>query len=165
MKLRSQTLPFLALLLAVSPRNSLNAQTPASGGITGVVTDPNDAVVPHAIVELQNNAKATTQKTITNADGLYLFSFLLPDSYRLTFTHQDFEVASRKVDVPLGPPVTLNVRLKIAVARTTIEVAVEAPLVKAENGDVSATLTRQQISQAIQGTIAPTLCRLRLARL
>jgi hypothetical protein len=41
------------------------------------------------------------------------------------------------VNVLLGPPVSVNVALEIAKARTTVTVTEEAPLVQAENGDVS----------------------------
>jgi hypothetical protein len=39
------------------------------------------------------------------------------------------------VNVLLGPPVSVNVALEIAKARTTVTVTEEAPLVQAENGD------------------------------
>jgi len=42
------------------------------------------------------------------------------------------------VNVLLGPPVTVNVSLQIAQNRSEITVSSEAPLVQAENGDVSA---------------------------
>jgi Carboxypeptidase regulatory-like domain len=146
MKFGFQSLTLLSFLLVVLA-TSLNAQTPTSGGIIGVVTDTSDAVVPGAIVKVQDNSKGSVQTTTTNAEGLYLFSFLMPGAYILTCTHPGFEEASRNVGIPLGPPVTLNIPLKIAGAKTTIEVTEQAPLFKAENGDVSATLTRQQISQ------------------
>ena len=38
-----------------------------SGALTGVVTDPSHAVVPHAAVELRDNAKGTIQNAKTNA--------------------------------------------------------------------------------------------------
>jgi hypothetical protein len=147
MKVGAQTLTQLALLLAACLAPSLNAQTPTSGGITGVVSDTSDAVIPGAIVEAQDDSKGSTQKTVANAEGLYLFPFMAPGSYTLTFTHPGFEAVTRKLEVPLGPPATLNVRLKIATARTMVQVTEEAPLIKAESGDVSTTLSRRQISQ------------------
>ena len=146
-KLSVQTLAFLAPLLGVCFPPSLRAQSTTSGGITGVVTDPSDAVVSHVIVQAQDNTRGATQETTTTAEGSYQFSFLLPGSYTLTFTCPGFDTVARKLDVPLGPPVTLNVRLRIAAKQTTVQVTEDAPLIKAENGDVSATLIRPQISQ------------------
>jgi Carboxypeptidase regulatory-like domain len=126
---------------------SLNAQTPTSGGITGVASDASGSIVPGVTVDARDNSKGSTQTTTTNADGLYRFSFLAPGTYILTFTHAGFEAATHKLEVPLGPPVTLNIRLEIAAARTTIHVTGEAPLINAENGDVSTTIGQRQISQ------------------
>ena len=60
---------------------------------------------------------------------------------------QGFQTESRAVDVLLGPPVTVNVTLRVAQATTTVSVTAEAPLVHAENGDVSTTMNQQQVSE------------------
>jgi Carboxypeptidase regulatory-like domain len=147
MTLQPLRLPSVLLLIGLSFSNGVGAQTATSGGLTGVVTDPSDAVVPDANVELKDNAKGTTLSTTTNAEGAYLFSFLLPGSYTLSVTHASFRTATRALDVLLGPPATLNMRLVIASASNTINVTEESPLIKAENGDVSTTMDRQQVSQ------------------
>ncbi len=49
--------------------------------------------------------------------------------------------------VPLGPPVTVNVALEIAKENSTVNVMGEAPLIQAENGDVSTTMNQKQISE------------------
>src|ERR1035438_4601976 len=143
MSFRSLASMFLALLLAFFFSNLLDAQTTTSGGLTGglngVVTDPSDAVVPDANVDLKDNAKGTTLSTKTNAEGTYLFSFLLPSSYTLTVAHPGFETTRRALTVLLGPPATLNIQLKITSTSYTINVTEESPLIKAENGDVSTT--------------------------
>jgi hypothetical protein len=51
------------------------------------------------------------------------------------------------VTVLLGPPVTVNVALEIAKENTTVKVTGEAPLIRAENGDVSTTMNQKQISE------------------
>ena len=58
-ELRPLFLVSLALLL-VTPISNLPAQTTTSGGLAGVVTDPSGAVVPHADVEIKDNAKGDT---------------------------------------------------------------------------------------------------------
>ena len=49
--------------------------------------------------------------------------------------------------VLLGPPVSVKVTLAVAQTSTTLTVTEEAPLVQAENGDVSATMNHAQISE------------------
>src|SRR2546426_7833791 len=147
MRLRPTLLLFLGLLVAISLASTLNAQTTTSGGLAGVVTDPTSAVLPDADVVILDNAKGTTQSTNTDRDGVYRFFFLAPGRYALTVTHAGFREEKRAVYVTLGPPVSVNLTLEIAQASTTVNVADEAPLVQAENGDVSATMNQKQISE------------------
>jgi hypothetical protein len=138
----------LPILLLVSCLfNNLSAQTTASGGLTGVVTDPSSAVIPDASVEIKDNAKGTTRETKTDREGIYQFFFLAPGRYTLTVTHVGFRAERRAVTVPLGPSVTANVALEITKTSTTVKVTGEAPLIKAENGDVSTTMNLKQISE------------------
>src|SRR3984885_733646 len=147
MKLRPvfRFLPLLMLLLCLPYKSG--AQTTTSGGLTGVVTDPSRAVVPGAKIEIADTARCTTQSTKTDREGVYQFFFLAPGKYRLTVTLEGFQKASRAVNVLLGPPVTVNVALEIAKESTTVKVTGEAPLIQAENGDVSTTMNQKQISE------------------
>ncbi len=147
MNLRPVILLFPILLLLLCLSNKLSAQTTASGGLTGVVTDPSSAAVPNAIIELRDNAKGTTQATNTDREGVYQFFFLAPGKYTLTVTKDRFRTDSRAVNVLLGPPVTVNVMLELATESTTVKVTGEAPLIRAENGDVSTTMNQKQISE------------------
>jgi hypothetical protein len=150
----------LFFLLAVSSE-SLNAQTTTSGGLTGVVTDQTNAVVPNTDIEIKDNRKGTIQSTTTDRDGVYRFFFLAPSTYTLTVAHQGFRKRERTVTVLLGPPGTVNITLEIAQASSEITVTDEAPLVNAENGDVSATMGRRKSRKfRIPATISPTSRRL-----
>jgi hypothetical protein len=51
------------------------------------------------------------------------------------------------VNVLLGPAVSVNVTLQIPKATASVWVTAEAPLVHAENGDVSTTMNQKQISE------------------
>ena len=146
MRLRSKKSVLSLVLLAVSVPDFLTAQTNASGGLTGVVTDQSGAVLPNAQVQIKNNSKGTTQGTKTDREGVYRFFFLAPGRYTFTVTLDRFREEMRIVSVLLGPPGTLNVSLKLAKTSTEITVTGEAPIIHAENGDVSATMNESQIS-------------------
>jgi hypothetical protein len=138
----------VSVLLFALPMSSVSfAQTTTSGGLTGVVTDQSSAVVSDAKVEIKDDSKGTTQSTKTDQEGVYRFFFLPPGRYTLTVEHAGFRKESRVLTVLLGPPVTVNVKLSIAQANSNMTVTAEAPLVQAENGDVSATMNQQQISE------------------
>jgi hypothetical protein len=147
MKLRHVILFISIHLLVPCLPNESRAQTTASGALTGVVTDPSSAVVPGARVEIKDNAKGTTQAKNTDREGVYQFFFLASGRYTLTVTRNGFRKESRTVTVLLGPPVTANVALELAKESTAVNVTGEAPLLQAENGDVSTSMNQKQISE------------------
>jgi len=113
----------------------------------GVVTDPSNAAVPDANVEILDEVKGVIQQTKTDREGVYRFYFLVPSRYALKVWRDGFREESRTVNVLLGPPVTVNVALAIAKGSTTVQVKGDAPLIQAENGDAAATMTERQISE------------------
>jgi Carboxypeptidase regulatory-like domain len=139
---------FSAFLLAISCANGVGAaQTTTSGAVTGVVTDQSGAVVPNADVEIRDVNKGTTESTETDRDGVYGFFFLSPSQYTLTVERDRFRKESRSVTVLLETSVTVNITLEIAKANMQVFVTAEAPLVQADNGDVSITMSQRQISE------------------
>jgi carboxypeptidase family protein len=107
MRLRPLSVLLLNVIFALaSPANKLNAQTTASGGLNGVVTDSSRAVVPDARVEIQDDAKGTIQSTKTDREGVYQFSFLSPERYTLKVTQVGFREEKRTISILLGPPVS-----------------------------------------------------------
>src|SRR6516162_9610517 len=145
--LRAPSLLTSVFFLAISVASRLYAQTTTSGGLTGVVTDPSNAVVPGANVVITDDTRGTVQETKTGLEGTYQFFFLPPGKYVLRVTREGFRDEGRMVNVLLGPPVTVNVTLAIAKGNTTVEVTDNVPLIQAENGDVSTTMSQQQISE------------------
>ena len=104
MKLRPLFLMLLILLLVFSLSNSLFAQNATSGGLTGVVTDPSEAVVPDANVELRDNAKGISQTKSTNADGGY--SILLSGAGQLHADGQTSRFPTRQSNTGRQPRAT-----------------------------------------------------------
>ena len=145
--LRPLFLIFLVLPTVLFLSNSLNAQNATSGELTGVVIDPSGAAVPDAKVELRDIAKGISQTTSSNPDGKYVFAFVPPGNYTLTVTHSGFRATMQTLHISLGPPITLNVRLVIAGGSTTVTVTGEMPLIHAENGDASSTVSRLQVEE------------------
>jgi hypothetical protein len=115
--------------------------------LAGVVTDPSQAVIRDAVVQLRDTTKGTVQTVKTDGDGVYRFFFLAPGRYTLTAAHAGFREESYSVNVLLGPPGTRHIALEIAGGTATVKVTDDAPLLQAENGDVSTTMSLLQISQ------------------
>lgn len=70
-------------LLSMSPQ-ALSGQTAGSSGtIYGTVTDPTGAVVPGALVEIENPVSHYTKQTQADASGQYQFANVPLNPYRL----------------------------------------------------------------------------------
>ena len=137
----------LAIATALTPSFNLSAQTTASGGLAGVVSDPSGEVVPDALVELRDLAKNTAEEKKTDRQGAYEFLFTSPGEYLLTVTRAGFQKESKSLHVTLGPTVTVNLTLTLASQNYSVEVSAEKPLLHSENADVSTTMNQKQISE------------------
>ena len=72
---------FLVLLFA---HRGLYAQSIQSGTLSGVVKDPDGAVVPDAKVNLRNAVTGYDKNTVTDTAGAYRFNNIPQNNYRLT---------------------------------------------------------------------------------
>src|SRR5271168_2987271 len=136
----------LLVALSLSPTR-LAAQTSTTGDVAGVVTDPSNAIVPDAKLDLKDNAKGNTQNATTNKDGAFRFYLLSPGSYTLTITASGFQIQSRQLQVAVGQIFTADVQLSLGTSTQTVTVTEAAPLIQTENGDTASALSQQQISE------------------
>ena len=123
MNLKRWALVSLALLLAAmfcAPQ--VPAQTQTTGEITGVVTDPSGAVVAAAKVMLADNAKGSTQTTVTNKDGIYHFQLLNPSNYTVSVTSPGFQETKKILTVALGQVTSGDIQLMIGPASQIVNV-------------------------------------------
>jgi hypothetical protein len=147
MNLRRLFVALFALIVMLGIGTSrAKAQTTTTGEVSGVITDPSNAVVPDATVTLQDNAKGTTQDTKTSKDGVYHFYLLSPGSYTVTATATGFKTISRHVTVALGQIADGNVQLSLGSSAMSVTVTEAAPLVQTENGDTSTAISAQQVA-------------------
>lgn len=121
---------FSAWLLALAVLFALPATSFGQtfrGGINGTVTDQSGAVVPGAVVDAIDTATAVSHKTISSSAGEYSFQDLPLGTYKITVSASGFkaEIVS-KVPVTAGVIYTLPVKLSIASAGETVEVAADA---------------------------------------
>jgi len=73
MKIWTRVLVGLALVMLVA--SSLPAQQ-ISATLTGIVSDPSNAVVPQAQIKLRNESSGSERVTITNNEGYFTFASL-----------------------------------------------------------------------------------------
>src|SRR3954468_13823737 len=87
--LRSFSLFSLLALLAL-----VNPAAAQSGSISGVVKDPQHAVVPGAEVVLRNSRSPATPTVVTDGTGHYAFTALQPGTYVVQVYLSGFQVQS-----------------------------------------------------------------------
>jgi hypothetical protein len=121
------------------------AQTVATGDISGTITDASGAVVSGAEISITSVSEGKTQTATSNATGLYRFSFLKPDDYKLTVSTKGFKSVSERVTVGVGQVATANVKLELGATSEVVEVTGAAPLIQSENGDTSTTYSELQL--------------------
>jgi hypothetical protein len=116
------------------------------GSLTGTVTDPSAAVVPGAQVEALNVATNAAKQVATNQAGVYLFSQLLPGTYRVTISASGFaKVVTENVFINVNSMRRLNAALQLAKTAETITVTSAAETLQTDRADVSTTLKENQI--------------------
>src|SRR5579884_1922521 len=118
-----------ALFLAVMAEfpAPAHAQSATAGLISGVVTDTSGAVIPGAEVTLEQIGTNTLSKTVTDAQGYYVFPAVAPSDYRLSFSAKGFEtVIVNDIKVEVLKSYTQNAQLKVGSTQTTLTVT-EAP--------------------------------------
>lgn len=100
-----------------------SAQSEASS-IRGVVKDQQGAVIPDAKVTATRIETGTVAITKTNAEGIYLFTGLVPGHFRISITKQGFKTASTS-DFMLAAQANgeQNFTLLVGSATETIQVA------------------------------------------
>ena len=122
------------------------AQSLTSGDINGPVSDPSGAAIPNATAALKNNQTGATETRTASPQGGYHFPLLNPGSYTLTVSAKGFQSQDQTVTVSVGQGTAANIKLALATATQTVEVTAQAGVLQTDNGNVSTTLSSQQIS-------------------
>jgi len=98
----------------------------AAGRVTGMVRDPMGALVAGAKIELKSASSPAEWTRETTREGQFTFDGVAPGLYQLTVIVSGFEMAVvRDVRVDAGRETVVSVTLRIAPARTEIEVREE----------------------------------------
>jgi hypothetical protein len=120
--------------------------------LTGVVSDPSNAVVNGAKVTLTDAISGSTRETVTNSDGYFTFASVPVGKFNLSIEAQGFQ--SYKADgITLGggEKRNLNVSLVVGATSQTVEVSAEADqLVTTDSPEKSFTLQAQQLQSLTQ---------------
>ena len=154
------------LLLAAAVLGfALQAQAQTSRGtITGVVTDPNNAVIAGAEVTITNNETTVSRSTVTNGEGIYRFEAVDPGEYSVKVGAANFStLIKNNVAVNANQTSTVDALLAPGVATVEINVTAETgALLQTEAPVRGGNITRAQITELPVSSRNPTLLALTL---
>jgi carboxypeptidase family protein len=119
----------------------------ASGDIRGTVTDPSGAVITNATVTATDAAKGTKRTGVSDNNGSFVISGLLPAIYNVSSQHSGFQTSLQKgVVVSVGETVILDFHLKLSSANETVEVTTEPPVVETDKAGQAETISSELIT-------------------
>jgi hypothetical protein len=122
------------------------AQTLTTGAISGAVTDPTGAVVPHATVTATNTGTGAVRTTHTNANGEYVVAQLNPGQYRLKVEATGFrEEEVGPITVAVSQVATMDVRLEVGRMTQLVEVTEQAEIIQTSNPNTTTNLSASQL--------------------
>jgi hypothetical protein len=127
---------------------SLQAQTVASGSITGVISDDSNSVVAGASVALTSVETGLNLASVTNAQGAYTFTNLEPATYAITAERTGFSPkVVNGIRIAVAQNARIDIRLTIGSVAEKVEVTASAGVVETENPTLSAVINHKQITE------------------
>jgi hypothetical protein len=144
--MRNKLLTSLAscALIALLPLAAI-AQN-VTGSVTGEVTDPTGALVPHAHIVVQNVATGVNTEGNTNDAGVYSIRFLPIGQYRLVVDAPGFgQITSPVFTLEINQTAKLNEKLSIG-ATSTVDVSTVAPILNTNDSSLGITLDTTELS-------------------
>ncbi len=111
-----------------------DAPHPQSGNIIGTVTDVNNGTVPGAVVVIEGADRSDHRTVVANDSGFFEFKVLDPGTYHVSVSAKGFaDWTSPAVILNPGQYLILTgCRMKVAEARTTINVVYSSEQIAAE---------------------------------
>jgi hypothetical protein len=117
-----------------------------SGRIVGTITDPNQAVVPGANVDITNLGTNQTTTVKSNQSGDFALTPVNPGAYRVTITAAGFQTAVvDNVEVQVNQSARADAQLRVGDNTTKVEVTAAPPVVDTESGTLGHVVTNTQI--------------------
>ena len=135
-----------ALSLSVAAVSMLQAQS--SSSLHGVISDPQGAVIPGAVVALSSATTGASRQAVTDNTGVYQFLQIMPGEYTLTVTKPGFAKATQEhVVLQVNVPTTLNLQLEVGTTGELVNVTAEAPAINTSDASIGNAFTEHSIRQ------------------
>ncbi len=138
----------LALLLLLVWMPTLASAQVLYGTLVGNVTDQTGAPIPSAKVEALNTLTGQLKSAATDDRGAYFFNDLQTGTYKVTIASPAFgKMQQDNLRVNANTTVRFDAAMSVAGVNESVTVADNASVLKTDKADVSAQLSRQQVTE------------------
>ena len=140
--------PALLLLWTIGLFIGVDAQTSTVGSISGTVRDPAGAVVPQALVVIQEERTGFSRTVATNNEGFYSAPSLPFGRYSVSTAPQGFKkTISIGLELHVNGNLVVNLTLEIGSVSETVTVPNETAPVETRSGEVSSLVSEKQVTE------------------
>jgi len=119
-------------------------QTP-TGSVHGLVTDERGAVIPGAVVTLQNRATGHVRRGHSGEDGLYRIEHLPPGEYDLKVEAPGFAPTIQRLLVRVGTTTSADIMLRVGSPSETVEITADPVGLDRTSYTIDGVITREKI--------------------
>jgi hypothetical protein len=115
--------------------------------LTGTATDPSQARIPNAVVEVSSSRTGFRRAVKTSESGSYYLGGLPIGMYDVTVSKPGFQTAKfEAIQVEVGQTRTLDIQMKISAAEQEVAVQAVAPPLSESSADVGGVIANQQVT-------------------
>ena len=124
------------------------AQSQTTGGIAGIIKDPNGARVAGAEVTVRSLATTEERRVTTNTDGNYAVQLLSSGKYSMSVTANGFKKAEiESVRVVITETATVDVTLEVGTISEQSTIIASEPLIKADGPQLGRVVDSRAVSE------------------
>ncbi len=130
---------------------ALGAQS-SNASISGLVRDSTGAVIPGVTLSAFNVDTGVSRQTVSNSEGRYLISDLIPGNYKLTATFTGFKRLEREgILLRVGDRVSLDLEMEVGGQSEKVTVVGEVPLLRVDDAETGLVIDRRRIEELPSG--------------
>lgn len=153
---RKQLSVVFLLVVALCVGSSTGLGQSPQGTIAGIITDPTGAAVPGATVTATSLQTNDTRSATTNSAGAFRIEAVLPGDYKVSATASSFGTTTiEKMQVVSTVVSSANLVLQPGGATASVDVSTEAQLLRTDSGELSSTLSTQEVQSLPINSLNP----------
>jgi len=114
--------------------------------LRGRVIDSQGGALPGVTVTVRNQETGMFRETLSNADGTYFVSSIVPGTYEITAELQGFKKYSRgDIRLEIGRTTSIDVSLDVGSLEEVVTVRAESPILDLTSKEVGGTVTAREL--------------------